>query len=67
MQTALSRLAAGTLTSVSLTEALLTRAERAGDLGAFVTLDADRALAEAAAADRGPVRGPLHGLPIAVK
>ncbi|MFC8672536.1 amidase family protein [Streptomyces griseorubiginosus] len=67
MHTALSRLAAGTLTSVSLTEELLTRAERAGDLGAYVTLDADRALAEAAAADRGPARGPLHGLPIAVK
>ncbi|MFD8722327.1 amidase family protein [Streptomyces sp. NPDC059629] len=67
MQTALSRLAAGTLTSVCLTEELLARAERAGDLGAFVTLDADRALVEAAAADRGPARGPLHGLPIAVK
>ncbi|QUC59240.1 hypothetical protein IOD14_22135 [Streptomyces sp. A2-16] len=67
MHTALSRLAAGTLTSVSLTEELIARAERGGDLGAFVTLDADRALAGAAAADRGPVRGPLHGLPIAVK
>jgi amidase len=41
------------------------------DLNAVVTLDADRALAEAAAVDaetaRGVSRGPLHGVPVTVK
>lgn len=43
----------------------------ASDLNAVVTLDAERALADAAEADeqtaRGSRRGPLHGLPITVK
>jgi len=42
-----------------------------GDLSAFVAIDADRARRAAAAADaeleRGRWRGPLHGVPIAVK
>ena len=42
-----------------------------GDVNAVVTLDAERALREASAADdeaaRGEWRGPLHGLPMTVK
>lgn len=67
MQTALARIAAGTTTSVRLTEELLAHAERTADLGAFITLDGDRALEAARTADRTPPRGPLHGLPLAVK
>ena len=40
---------------------------REGDVHAFVQLDAASALAQARALDAGPVRGPLHGLPLAVK
>src|SRR4051812_5653929 len=40
-------------------------------LNAFISLDRDRVLADAARLDgearRGEVRGPLHGVPIAVK
>ncbi len=42
-----------------------------GEINAVVTLDADRALKDASAADdegaRGDWRGPLHGLPITIK
>lgn len=38
-----------------------------GALGAFVHLNAERALADAAAVDAGALRGPLHGLPIGIK
>jgi Asp-tRNA(Asn)/Glu-tRNA(Gln) amidotransferase A subunit family amidase len=34
---------------------------------AFAALDADAALARARALDAGPLRGPLHGLPLGVK
>src|SRR5271168_2450673 len=41
------------------------------DINSVVTIDAERARAEADAADaalaRGEVRGPLHGVPITVK
>ncbi|GGS30540.1 indole acetimide hydrolase [Streptomyces humidus] len=67
MQTALARLAAGDVTSAELTEACLARAAQTSDLGAFVTLDADRALRAARSADRCGPQGPLHGLPLAVK
>jgi amidase len=55
-----------------LLEAYLRRVERHNPaLNAVVTLDAERALAEAAAADRAVARGeptgPLHGLPVTVK
>jgi aspartyl-tRNA(Asn)/glutamyl-tRNA(Gln) amidotransferase subunit A len=36
-------------------------------LHAFISLAGDRALARAEALDRGPVTGPLHGVPIALK
>lgn len=41
--------------------------EREAAVGAWVALDADAALAEARALDAGPLRGPLHGLPLGVK
>jgi aspartyl-tRNA(Asn)/glutamyl-tRNA(Gln) amidotransferase subunit A len=58
--------------SVELVEAALRRIEALdGRLGAFVAVLADQARAEAAERDAeraaGRVRGPLHGLPVAVK
>ena len=41
--------------------------ERDDDIHAFAHLDAVNALAQARALDAGPVRGPLHGLPLGVK
>lgn len=66
------RLAARALSPVELCEALLRRAARLEPtLNAFITLSPERILAEARAAEaelaRGHVRGPLHGVPIAVK
>jgi aspartyl-tRNA(Asn)/glutamyl-tRNA(Gln) amidotransferase subunit A len=59
-----------TVSSTELTTALLARAKAHADLGAFVHLDREAALAAAAAADAaraaGPV-GPLCGVPIAHK
>ncbi len=57
---------------MELTKALLARIEQwQPKLNAFVRLDADEALAEAADADaalsRGEIRGPLHGVPLAHK
>jgi amidase len=62
----------GALTSTDVTEALLARIARLdGALKSYTTLLADRALAKAHEADaelkRGFWRGPLHGVPIAVK
>ena len=63
---------AGTLTAVALTEAVLDRiAARDPDLRAYQTLTPDLARADAAKADAeraaGRYRGPLHGIPLAVK
>ncbi len=60
------------ISAVELTKAALSRIERHnGSLRAFITVTADQALAEAAQADRemaaGRDRGPLHGIPIALK
>ncbi len=57
---------------VELTKASLARIERLQPaLNAFITITADSALAEARAAEsevqRGKWRGPLHGIPIALK
>jgi aspartyl-tRNA(Asn)/glutamyl-tRNA(Gln) amidotransferase subunit A len=62
----------GTASSTELVRAALARIEALdGRLGAFVTLLADRATAEAAARDlqrhRGAALGPLHGVPVAIK
>ena len=56
------------LRCVDLVRACLDRvAEREVEVRAFVTLDPDAALAQARALDAGPLRGPLHGLPLGVK
>jgi aspartyl-tRNA(Asn)/glutamyl-tRNA(Gln) amidotransferase subunit A len=57
---------------VELTQACLTRIERLnGSLNAFITVVPERALADAremlAEQQRGKWRGPLHGVPIALK
>lgn len=70
-QSLLADLRAGTLGAQDLMRATLDRiAEANGSFNAIVALrDADALMAEAAAADAvpGERRGPLHGLPIAVK
>src|SRR5258708_37045695 len=56
------------LRAADLLRACLDRvAERDSEVHAFAHLDRDRALAQAHALDSGPVRGPLHALPIGVK
>src|SRR5438445_3267470 len=60
------------LSPVELTRAVLERiAEVDGKLHAYINLMADNALAEARAAEaevlRGNWRGPMHGIPVAVK
>jgi aspartyl-tRNA(Asn)/glutamyl-tRNA(Gln) amidotransferase subunit A len=57
---------------VELTRACLARIERSnGDLNAFITVIGEQALADARAMEaeqaRGRWRGPLHGIPIALK
>jgi aspartyl-tRNA(Asn)/glutamyl-tRNA(Gln) amidotransferase subunit A len=68
----LSLLTARETTSVEVTQAYLDRiAERDESIGAFLRVDAERALAAAAAVDRrreaGEPLGRLAGLPVAVK
>lgn len=63
---------ARSLSPVALTEATLDRIASAdGELGAYVVVLAERARAAAAEAEReiaaGRYRGPLHGIPFAVK
>ena len=61
-------LASRELSATDLMRACLDRAlERDAAVRAFAHLDPDAALAEARALDEGPVRGPLHGLPLGVK
>jgi amidase len=63
-----AKIAAGEITCEAVTHACVARiAERDGVVKAFVNFDADYALAQARALDRGPSRGPLHGVPIGVK
>ncbi len=69
---AASQIRAGRLTSSALTEACLKRiAAHDGQVNSFITLTADQALAQAQQADQeiraGSYRGPLHGIPIALK
>jgi aspartyl-tRNA(Asn)/glutamyl-tRNA(Gln) amidotransferase subunit A len=66
------RLASGRTSPVEVVEAYLTAIQaRDGDLNAYVTVTADRARADAARAERelreGNRRGPLHGVPVALK
>src|SRR5438128_1417813 len=60
------------ISPVELTKACLSRIDRLnGKLNAFITVTADSALAQARAAEgeiqRGNWKGPLHGVPIALK
>lgn len=65
---AVARLARREITAVELLRACLERiAAREAEVRAFVRIDADAALAQARALDAGPLRGPLHGLPLGVK
>ncbi|MDX2485643.1 MAG: amidase [Pseudodonghicola sp.] len=67
--TILADLSSGRLSAAELMQATLARiADVNPQLNAIVALqDADALMAAARAADAGPRRGPLHGLPVAVK
>ena len=64
-------LTSGELSPVELAQAFINRAKRYARLNAYITLDEEGALGQAARAEdeikQGMVRGPLHGLPVAVK
>ncbi|MBK9170975.1 MAG: amidase [Bryobacterales bacterium] len=60
------------VSSADLTRACLNRIQTTGRrLNAFITLTAEQAMADAAALDKearaGRIRGPLHGIPVALK
>jgi len=62
------QIAAGKISSEALVRDCLERiAVREGDVQAWEFLDRDAVLKQARAADAGPRRGILHGLPVAVK
>jgi aspartyl-tRNA(Asn)/glutamyl-tRNA(Gln) amidotransferase subunit A len=61
-------IASGDLTSEELTRACLQRIEEVEpELKAFLTLDGDGAIEQARALDGERPRGPLHGIPLAIK
>ncbi len=64
-------MAEGTTSSEQLTATALEEIERQSHLNAFISVDAEGALAQARRLDeqrsQGQVPGPLHGIPIAVK
>jgi len=68
---AIAAMRRGELSAEDYATALLDRCERGKDLNAFITLEPERVLEAARAADRslasGAEPGPLHGLPIPVK
>lgn len=57
----------GDVSPLELVRDSLARIERDASLGAYITVCARRAIAEARATERLRVRGPLYGLPFAVK
>ncbi len=62
------RIRAGELSARAAVEESLRRiSEIDPELNSLISVRADEALAEADALDSGPSRGPLHGVPIAVK
>lgn len=65
------RVRRGEISPVEITRDCLERIEKNPKLNAFITVMADSALAEAQAAEaeigRGLWRGPLHGIPVALK
>jgi amidase len=65
---AVSRIATGELSAEGYLRACLDRiSEREPVIRAFAAIDPDAALRTARALDTGPRRGPLHGIPFAVK
>ncbi|MFZ0525761.1 MAG: amidase family protein, partial [Xanthobacteraceae bacterium] len=63
-----NEIAAGKTTCEAVVKDCVARiAERDGVVKAFVNFDAAIALDQARAFDRGPRRGPLHGVPIGLK
>ncbi|MGZ8210184.1 MAG: amidase [Burkholderiales bacterium] len=65
---AASAIAAGRLKSVVLAEACLERvAKREPEVGAWAHIDPAYVIAQARERDREPPRGPLHGVPVAIK
>ena len=63
-----SKLAGKELTSVEVTQACLSRiAATDPKVGAFLRVDPEGALSAARAADASASRGPLHGVPVALK
>jgi aspartyl-tRNA(Asn)/glutamyl-tRNA(Gln) amidotransferase subunit A len=69
---AAAQLRSGEVTAVELTRSALAAIERTQpDVNAFITVTPDLALADAARADEelraGHDRGPLHGIPLAIK
>jgi len=61
-------IAQGELTAEAAVRSCLERcAAREEEIGAWVHLDAEGALAAARGLDAGPVQGPLHGVPLGVK
>lgn len=65
---AVQRIRAGGLRSIDLVDACLARiAEREAVVGAWTYVDPVSARTAALECDRGPSRGPLHGIPFAVK
>lgn len=62
------RLARREITAEQMARACLERIEeREAAVGAWIHIDPDAVLAQARQLDAGPVRGPLHGLPLGVK
>jgi Asp-tRNA(Asn)/Glu-tRNA(Gln) amidotransferase A subunit family amidase len=62
------RIAAGEITAEAVVGDCLGRiAAREPELHAFAHVDAELALGQARALDRGPIRGALHGVPIGIK
>jgi Asp-tRNA(Asn)/Glu-tRNA(Gln) amidotransferase A subunit family amidase len=56
------------ISALEVVDACLQRiADRDTEIRAWTTVDAEYARAQARALDSGPVGGPLHGIPIAVK
>ena len=65
---AVRRLGAREITAEQMARACLARIEeREAVVGAWIHVDPDAVLAQARQLDAGPVRGPLHGLPLGVK
>jgi Asp-tRNA(Asn)/Glu-tRNA(Gln) amidotransferase A subunit family amidase len=62
------RLATREITAEQMARACLVRIEeREAEVRAWIHIDPDAVLAQARQLDAGPVRGPLHGLPLGVK